>query len=435
MTGTPREEYETGKLLRRAVPRSSHAAWSPPGNRRNPVLTVLAQDERRLPDLVPLRHRRMAASPFAFLCGAAAVMAGDLASTPSTGLGVQACGDAHVMNFGFYASPGRSLVFDLNDFDETLPGPWEWDLKRLAASLAVAARDQGFGDEDARDLARRAAAAYRLRMRELAAMPDLAVFSTVTRGDEVIEQIMKRGLRDRPKNLDQTHRRDRLPAVGTLTATVDGRLRIVEDPPLLVRDGTESTEDLVKHSLAEYSRSLREDVAELLSRYRFVDAARKVVGVGGVGTRCYVVVLQGRDAHDPLVLQIKEATRSVLEPHLYSSAYRNQGRRVVVGQRLLQSASDVFLGWSADGPGNYYWRRLRDLKSDIDPTTMNPYGLTLYAELCARTLAVGHANTGRRMRIAGYLGTSTVFDEAIAEFAMAYADQTGRDHKIFTTVS
>ncbi|GAB3689324.1 DUF2252 domain-containing protein [Actinocorallia lasiicapitis] len=432
MTGTPRDEYKAGKALRKRVPRSSQAQWDPPAGRKSPVRILFAQDEQRLPDLVPLRHERMAASPFAFLRGSAAVMASDLSGTPSTGLTVQACGDSHLMNFGLYASPERSLIFDVNDFDETLPGPWEWDLKRLAASLVVAARDLGHDDTFAHKLARGATASYRERVHELSEMPNLDVYYALTNAEDILSEIKKHGMRERAEHLlAHARSRDNLQATEKLTQNVDGRLEIVDQPPLLLRDTSADSEDLVKHSLAEYSRSLREDVAALLGEYRYMDAGRKVVGVGSVGTRCFIVVLQGRDAHDPLVLQIKQATRSVLEPYLAPSVYRNQGRRVVAGQRSLQTVSDIFLGWSADGPNQYYWRQLRDMKGSIDLNKLKPAGLRLYAKLCARALAVGHATTGPRIRLAGYLGHSSGFDEAIAEFALAYADQTLKDHAAF----
>ncbi|WP_026413455.1 DUF2252 domain-containing protein [Actinomadura oligospora] len=432
MAGSPREEYKAGKALRKRVKRSAHAEWEPLAHRRDPTAVIFAQDESRLRDLVPIRHERMAAGPFPFLRGAAAVMAGDLATTPSTGLTVQACGDAHLMNFGFYASPERILVFDVNDFDETLPGPWEWDVKRLVASFAVAARDQGFGDGVARDVARRAATSYRERMLDLAGRTNLDVYYTMTTAEDVYARITRKGARRRARKLiDHTRGRDNLQAVEKLTRRDGDALRIVDQPPLLEHTGAFEAADIVDRSLDEYARSLRDDAGFLLREYRYMDAARKVVGVGSVGTRCFVVVLQGRDARDPLVLQLKEAGRSVLEPYLSPSAYRNQGRRVVAGQRLLQSVSDVFLGWSADGPHDYYWRQLRDMKGSVDITDMNEYGLGLYARLCGGTLAVAHANTGPRIRIAGYLGRSDAFDQAVADFAMAYADQNDRDHAAF----
>ncbi|MCP2336325.1 DUF2252 domain-containing protein [Actinomadura rupiterrae] len=432
MAGTPRDEYAAGKALRKRVKRSAHADWTPPADRRDPAAAIFAQDADRLPDLVPIRHERMAAGAFPFLRGAAAVMAGDLAATPSTGLRVQACGDAHLLNFGLYASPERILVFDVNDFDETLPGPWEWDVKRLAASLAVAAREQGFGDKDARRTARKAATAYRERMRELAGMSNLAAFYTMTKAADVYKLIKKKGARKQARKLFHHSRgRGNLQAVEKLTRREGGSLRIVDQPPLVEHAGAFDAAGLVKRSLRDYAGTLPEDVATLLDRYRYMDAARKVVGVGSVGTRCFVVVLQGRDADDPLVLQVKQAMRSVLEPYLSPSAYPDQGRRVVAGQRLLQSVSDVFLGWSADGAHDYYWRQLRDMKGSVDVTSMNEYGLGLYARLCGGTLAVAHANTGPRLRIAGYLGRSDTFDDAIADFAMAYADQNDKDYAVF----
>jgi uncharacterized protein (DUF2252 family) len=428
MTGTARDEYEAGTALRKAVPRSSHAAWEPPGDRPDPASVIFRQDADRLKDLVPIRHERMAAGPFAFLRGSAAVMATDLAGTPRTGITVQACGDAHAANFGVYASPERTLVFDVNDFDETLPGPWEWDLKRLATSLAVAARDQEYDDGLARTLARRAATGYREEMRRLAGMTNLDVYYRMVRADDSVAEIKRSGARAKARRMmDRARAHTNLQAVAKLTTLVDGRLRIADDPPLLERDASPQTAEMVRHSLAEYTRTLRADVAALLRSYRYVDAGRKVVGVGSVGTRCFVVVLAGRDGQDPLVLQVKEARRSVLEPFLTPSAYQKQGRRVVAGQQMLQAVSDVFLGWSTD----FYWRQLRDMKGSVEVAKLRPYGLKLYADLCARTLALAHARSGSRFRIAGYLGRSTVFDEAVADFAMAYADQTLADHAAF----
>ena len=428
MARTDRDEYEAGAALRKTTPRSSHAAWKPPKNRPSPASVLFAQDTDRLQDLVPIRHARMAESPFAFLRGSAAVMAADLAVLPRTGITVQACGDAHAANFGVYASPERTLVFDVNDFDETLPGPWEWDLKRLATSLVVAARDQGETDEFARGLARRAATGYREEMHTLTGMTNLEVYYRIVRADDTVAEIERKGARSRAKSLmDKARSRTNLHAVAKLTTQVDGALRIADDPPLLERDASPETVGLVRKSLAEYARTLRADVAALLRSYDYVDAGRKVVGVGSVGTRCLVVVLQGHDAQDPLILQVKEAKRSVLEPYLTRSVYHQQGRRVVTGQQMLQAVSDVFLGWSP----HFYWRQLRDMKGSVEFAKLRPYGMKLYAGLCARTLALAHARSGPRFQIAGYLGRSTVFDEAIADFALAYADQTVADHAEF----
>lgn len=427
-----RERYARGRALRREVPRGGHAGWDPPADRRGPAEVLAEQDADRLADLVPVRRERMAASPFAFLRGAAAVMAGDLAAAPSTGLLVQACGDAHLLNFGVYASPERTLLFDVNDFDETLPAPWEWDVKRLAASLAVAARENGLADGECRKIVVTAAGTYRSQLRVFAGMRDLDVFYARMRAEDLLAQIKESSSRKRGRRaLRKAERRDNLQALDKLTTVVDGRLRIVDDPPLLEHTDLPDVASAPGVYRA-YNRTLREDSAALLGRYRFIDAARKVVGVGSVGTRCYVVVLEGRDSGDPLVLQVKEAQRSVLEPYARRSVHANQGRRVVVGQRLMQAASDSFLGWTKGNDGrHYYWRQLRDMKGSADVTLMSARELAFYGGACAWALALAHANTGDRIQIAGYLGSGTVFDLAIADFAIAYAAQNDLDHKAF----
>ncbi|MBW8482835.1 DUF2252 domain-containing protein [Actinomadura parmotrematis] len=426
----PGARYAEGRALRKRVPRGAHAAWEP---RRRPAARILAaQDRDRLPDLVPVRRARMAESPLAFLRGAAAVMAADLAGTPDTGLRVQACGDAHLLNFGVYASPERTLLFDVDDFDETLPGPWEWDLKRLAASCAVAAADNGCGESERHATALAAATGYRDGMREFAALGDLALFFTCTRAEDLLARIPWRSDRRRTgRNLRKARGRDSMQALRKLTTVRDGRLRIADDPPLLEHTGAVGLK-AARANLRAYRRTLREDVAVLLDGYTLVDAARKAVGVGSVGTRCYVAVLQGRDRDDPLVLQVKEAGRSVLEPHLRRSEYLDQGHRVVAGQRLMQSSSDPFLGWSPGGDGRfYYWRQYRDMKGSADVTAMPPRALRLYARACGRGLALAHARTGDRLRIAGYIGRGEVFCRAVAAFGLAYAERNAADHREF----
>jgi len=377
----------------------------------------------------------MMASPFAFLRGSTIVMAQDLAGTPKTGIQAQLCGDAHLSNFGAYASPERSLLFDLNDFDETLPGPWEWDVKRLAASLVVAGRDNGFDASDCHGAARASAASYRKRIAEFSQMGELEVWYTRI-GEEEVRGLLteararKSTTKKLSKNVRKARGRDSLQALSKLTTVVDGRRIINDDPPLLVRipEGAELRTQ-VYAILESYKRTLQDDRRHLLERYHFVDAARKVVGIGSVGTRAYVVLLEGRDRDDPLFLQVKEAGASVLEGHVASNTYEHHGHRVVAGQRLMQAASDIFLGWFRGTEGrDFYWRQLRDMKGSANVESMTPDELVIYAGLCGWTLARAHARSGDRVQIAGYLGKTERFDRAIADFAEAYADQTERDH-------
>jgi uncharacterized protein (DUF2252 family) len=371
----------------------------------------------------------MAASPFTYLRGAPAVMAADLAVQRNTGLRVQLCGDAHLLNFGVFASPERTLLFDLNDFDETLPGPFEWDVKRLVASVAVAARDNGQPDARAHQAARAAAESYRLSMRRLAGLGELDVWYERIAAEDLVPLVRDLERARIETQLAKARRRTSLQALERLTEVVGGRRRIVQDPPLLEAvAGLDAAS--VRKILSDYRSTLPEDRRVLLDRYRFVEAARKVVGVGSVGTRCFVALMTGRDTQDPLFLQIKEAQRSVLEPYLAKSAYRHQGQRVVAGQRLLQAASDIFLGW-VSGPGgrHFYWRQLRDMKGSADVATMSPKLLRDYAALCGRALARAHARSGERIAIAAYLGASDTFDLAMGDFALAYAERTVEDHR------
>jgi len=385
----------------------------------------------------------MAASPFAFFRGAAYLMASDLATTPQTGIRVQLCGDAHLANFGVFASPERDLVFDLNDFDETLPGPWEWDLKRLAASIAVAARDRDVRTERRTEIVQEAVAQYRNAMRRFARRKALDVwYARVDESElsEELQQLKPRQLQDLESRAAKARRKDSARAFTKLAHDVDGSARIVADPPLIM-----PIEDLLPdlqanqlkdalHALVEaYRASLSGNLRHLVDRYRFADAARKVVGVGSVGSRAWVVLLLGRDHDEPLFLQAKEATRSVLEPFIGKSEFRNQGRRVVEGQRLMQAASDIFLGWlrtaGIDGQSrDFYVRQLWDWKGSADVAAMRPSGLATYARLCGWTLARAHARSGDAIGIAAYLGSSDSFDRAIAAFAEAYADQNQRDY-------
>jgi uncharacterized protein (DUF2252 family) len=437
-TQTPashQQRRERGRAARRVAPRDSHAGWAPSPDRADPVDLLEAQAKDRLPDLVPIRYARMMASPFAFMRGSAIIMAHDLASTPETGIRAQLCGDAHLVNFGMYASPERALLFDLNDFDETLPGPWEWDVKRLAASVVVAGRANGFDAADCRKAARASAASYRRRMAEFSEMRELEVWYSRV-GEEEASSLLsgaktnKKTTKKMKKTVRKARGRDSLQALSKLTRVVDGRRMINDDPPLLVRIAEDDDLRTQIHGILEgYKRTLQDDRRHLLDRYRFVDAARKVVGVGSVGTRAYVALLEGRDEDDPLFLQVKEARASVLEGHFPSSTHEHQGQRVVTGQRLMQAASDIFLGWFRGPAGrDFYWRQLRDMKGSAEVERMSPEELTLYAGLCGWALARAHARSGDRVQISAYLGKSERFDTAIAAFAEAYADQTERDH-------
>jgi uncharacterized protein (DUF2252 family) len=444
---TPAERAGRGKAARSAVPRASHAVYDPPADRPDPVGLLERQAATRVPDLVPVRYARMMASPFSYFRGAALSMAADLAATPVSGLAVQACGDAHLSNFGVYASPERALVFDLNDFDETLPGPWEWDVKRLAASLEVAGRGNGWRPGPRRSVVTAAVARYREAMRVFAGQGDLAVWyaraETGALREQFGSQLAAREQGQADRALAKARTRDSLQALAKLTQQVDGRPRIVADPPLVVplADLVAGAADQAKLEtelrklIAGYRRTLETDRRYLLEQFEFADMARKVVGVGSVGTRCWIVLMLGRDASDPLFLQVKEAERSVLEDFAGASTYANHGQRVVAGQRLMQAASDIFLGWQRtevdpDGrPHDFYVRQLRDGKFSADIEALTVAGMRAYGELCGWTLARAHARSGDRIAIAAYLGQSAVFDQAIAEFAAAYADQNERDHQ------
>ncbi len=428
------ERRATGKAARTLLPLRDLA--DPGAADRDPVAIVSAADDRRLPWLVPIRYGRMLQSPFAFFRGAAALMAADCAPLPRSGLEVQLCGDAHLLNFGLFGSPERALVFDLNDFDETLPGPFEWDVRRLAASMAVAARSQGLKPKRQREAALAAARRYRTAMREFADMSALEAWHVQLEVDERIPELEDDAWRAYVQRVAERARgKDHLQAAARLTEVVDGRRRILADPPLLVplADLPElapiDREALVRHVFLAYRDSVRDDVRVLLDRYTYVDAALKVVGVGSVGTRCVIVLLQGADERDLLFLQVKQALPSVLEEHLGPSAYAHPGQRVVAGQRLMQSASDSFLGW-ADGPlGNhYYWRQLRDWKGSAEVERLKGPLLGLYGAVCGWTLAKAHARSGDRVAIAAYLGSSERFEEALADYAVAYADRNDTDH-------
>lgn len=441
---TPAERAERGKAARKIAPRSGHAAFEPAGDRPDPVSVVDAQSQSRVPELVPIRYGRMTESPFRFYRGAAAIMAGDLAATPVSGIRAQLCGDAHLMNFRLLGSPERRLVFDINDFDETLPGPWEWDVKRLAASLVIAGRENGFSAKERSVIVRAAVRSYRERMREFAGMGNLDVWYTVADMAELQpladRQLSERGRQRLSKSMTKARGRDSLKAFEKLTRPVDGERRFAADPPLVVpvddlmRGGQHAAFVAELHQLVErYGRSLSTERRQLLRQYRVVDIARKVVGVGSVGTRCWILLLLGKDDTDPLILQAKEADHSVLAEHAGASEYNNQGHRVVAGQRLMQAVGDVFLGWDRvrglDGrQRDFYVRQLHDWKGILEPQDMIPNGMRVFAELCGATLARAHARSGDRIAIAAYLGGGTAFDDALADFAESYADQNERDH-------
>jgi uncharacterized protein (DUF2252 family) len=435
------ERAAHGRAVRAETPRSSHAALAA-GATRDPIGLLEAQNASRVPELVPIRYGRMLVSPLAFFRGGAAVMAHDLAARPSTGLHTQLSGDAHLSNFGGFASPDRDLVFDLNDFDETLEGPFEWDVKRLAASFEIAARQRDFSAADRSTAVLGVVRAYRDAIRQFATMGDLDVWYARLNAQAMVAKLRAAHDAKLAKTLKRTAAKARLNdgrrALATLTREVDGEPRIVSEPPLIVPvseladDGTEA---YVRASFRSYRRSLPSDRRVLLEQFHYVDLARKVVGVGSVGTRCWILLMLGRDERDPLFLQFKEAEASVLEPVLGPSGVASHGQRVVEGQRLMQASSDIFLGWvHADGEldgaqRDFYVRQLRDWKVSIDLETLLPAGLAYYATACGWTLARAHARSGDRIAIAAYLGAGDTFDRAVGEFASAYADLNEQDHR------
>jgi uncharacterized protein (DUF2252 family) len=434
---------EQGRTARSEVPRSSLGDWAPAPGRRSPVDILKEQEKTRVPELVPIRHARMTASPFAFYRGAAAVMAADLATSPVSGLHVQCCGDAHLANFGGFSAPDRSLVFDVNDFDETLPGPWEWDLKRLAASFEIAARARGFGEEARLGIVRDVGRSYRQTIRSFASDRNLDPWYARLDGAEVRKRYESRvpssAVRKFERNVTRARARDSLRALDKLTDRVDGRVRILSQPPLLVpfeelmpAFDAEALRSKLQSLFVSYQQTLQDDRRHLVRQFEPIDFARKVVGVGSVGTECWIVLLRGRDDEDPLFLQIKEAEASVLEPYLGRSDYLHHGHRVVAGQRLMQSASDIFLGWDRvtadDGvTRDYYIRQLWDGKFSADLDTMTLPVMQVYADMCGSVLARGHARSGDRIAIAAYIGKSETLDRSITRFAAAYADQNQRD--------
>ena len=439
------ERSARGRARRKDVPRSSHAEFEPGPDRPDPVGLLQSQAVSRVPELVPIRYGRMLASPFAFYRGAALIMAADLAHTPDSGIRVQACGDAHLSNFGVFASAERKLTFDLNDFDETLPAPWEWDVKRFAASLAVAGRENGFPRQDCDAVVRHAVREYRYAMRQFASMPNLAVWYAALDIEaelaQVRSQFRAKRIKRTEKNLAKARTRDSMAAFSKLTHVVDGEPRIISDPPLIVPVEElypQATADDVLGVLREfirgYRRSLQTDRRVLLEQFRFVHLARKVVGVGSVGTRAWIALFLGRNGEDPLFLQVKEAQASVLEEFAGKSVYARHGERVVAGQHLMQASSDIFLGWRTmanpiEGvERNFYVRQLKDWKGSAEIESMDPASMKVYGRLCGWTLARAHARSGDRVAIAAYLGSADTFDQAIASFAESYADQNQRDY-------
>jgi uncharacterized protein (DUF2252 family) len=483
------ERKAKGEEAQVRTPPSSHAGWRPAPDRPDPVGLLEEQDVTREPDLVPVRHGRMMVSPFTFYRGAAKIMAADLASTPVAGFDAQLCGDAHLSNFGAFASPERRLLFDLNDFDETLPGPFEYDVKRMAASFTIAARNNGFSKADTRAATVASVTAYREAMATFAQMRTMDIWYAHLDEDELMtgirtavvgaarrEKIAKKEVKadkqakapkkaekqvaqqvqaDREdekaaktaekraaKTLGKAHTRDSLQALSKLAELVDGQYRIVSQPPIVVpaRDlaatyglSPDEVMPVIHDQFRAYRATLQDDRRKLLERFQIVDAARKVVGVGSVGTRAFIVLLQGRDQLDPLFLQIKEATASVLEAYLPKSRYRQHGERVVQGQRMMQAASDIYLGWTKglDVNRHFYWRQLRDMKGSAVVEAMRPLGLTWYASICGWTLARAHARSGDPVAIAEYLGTGDAFDKAITDFSERYADQNELDYQEF----
>ena len=442
-SGNTAQGFEGGKALRGTVPRSSHGDWSPAPGRPDPVETIVSQDRSRVEWLVPIRHWRMAQSPFSFYRGGAKIMAQDLSTTPTTGLDVQLCGDAHLSNFGVYGSPSRDLVFDINDFDETLPGPWEWDVKRLAASFAVVARHNDYGSEDEADLAARAVASYRKAMTQFAGMHYLDVWYSHLRIEDIEaafrNQLTKKERRAGRTFAEKARSKNSVHALRKLAEDSGDGYRIVAQAPLIVplcdiaaEADPEEVERYVTEGFDQYLASVPDHLRVLLRRFDYCDLALKVVGVGSVGTRCAIVLLQGRDAGEPFFLQIKEATDSVLSEHLPQTVYEHQGQRVVVGQRLMQSESDGFLGWTTGQSGtHYFWRQFKDMKGSLEVDGAALAELRRYAGLCGWTLARAHARSGDAQAIAGYLGSGNRFDRGIADFSVAYADQNERDHAAF----
>ena len=449
---TVEERADRGKTARAKTPRSAHGRWSAAPDRPDPIALLEQQAESRVADLVPIRYGRMLVSPFTFYRGAALIMAADLAATPASGITVQLCGDAHLSNFGLFGTPERQMLFDINDFDETLPGPWEWDVKRMAASFEILGRDRGFTRDERRAVVMAGVAEYRDRMRQAAGMPtlgawydqlDAGMLLNLVRKEVRVKRVRKADAKAAERRVRQAYARDSTRVFAKRTADVDGELCIVADPPLitpvedLIVPGSEweNAEVLIKKLLNAYRRTLGQQ-HHPLEEFRYVHAARKVVGVGSVGTRCYILLLLGRDSGDPLFLQVKEAQASVLEGFAGKSSYPHHGQRVVAGQRLMQAATDIFLGWQRikglDGvTRDYYVRQFHDWKGGAEVDNLLPGSASLYSRLCAATLARAHARWGDRIAMASYLGKGDAFDRAIADFSAKYADQNERDYDAF----
>jgi uncharacterized protein (DUF2252 family) len=443
---SPAERAARGKAARAEVPRANHGAWAPAPGRPDPVELLEQQAVTRVPELVPIRYGRMLVSPFTFFRGGALIMASDLATTPRSGMRAQLCGDAHLSNFGVFGTPERNLVFDINDFDETHPGPWEWDVKRLTASLAIAGRDRSFSAPQRSEIVLAAAEEYRTAMRAFAGMSNLEVWyahlNIEAKLAEMRSQLTAREVSVSDATLAKARTKDRMRSFSKLTEVVDGNLRIISDPPLIVPidelagSTWQDVGEELRSVFRDYRNTLQSDRRHLLEQYELVHVARKVVGVGSVGTRAWIALLIGRDHADPIFLQIKEAQPSVLEPFLGASEYDNCGQRVVAGQRLMQTASDLFLGWIHQESGldgrarDFYLRQLSDWKGSAEIEVMRHRGMVAYGRVCAWTLARAHARSGDRMAIASYLGGGDRFDQAIAVFSETYADQNERDYKL-----
>lgn len=417
-----------GRTLRKQVPRSSHAQWKPADGRPDPVSVLEESNRSRLAQLVPIRYSRMLLSPFAFLRGSALIMAFDLATTPATGIHVQLCGDAHLSNFGTYATPERLQVFDVNDFDETLPGPWEWDIKRLAASIVVAGRTLGFSQAIVKRAVVRSVQSYRERMWTYAFMRPLDAWYAQINVEQTLRQMHPMERRSMQRELDKARQRTSIQVFPKLAEQMHGHYTIKDEPPFTMRLVETEMVSQLKEVMQTYVASLPDDRRLLLSRYRLVDFALKVVGVGSVGTRCYIALLLGDDGTDPLFLQLKEAQASVLELYLEQSSYGNHAQRVVCGQQLIQGASDIFLGWTSSPSHDFYVRQLRDMSRSPHLEHMKVGDFITYVSLCGWALARAHARSGDAAQISGYMGKNDVFDQAIATFALLYAAQVARDH-------
>jgi uncharacterized protein (DUF2252 family) len=451
---SPEQRVARGKAARSQAPRSSHGRWNAAADRPDPVALLREQAESRVPELMPIRYGRMLVSPGTFYRGAALIMASDLSVTPRSGITVQLCGDAHLSNFGLFASPERQLVFDINDFDETLPGPWEWDVKRLAASFEIAGRDLGFAPADRREIVLACVQEYRERMREAAAMRTLEAWYAHLNIDEVTgwisaevseKRLGKKEEKEVAQDIAKARTRDSVRVFSKRTGKVGGDLRIVRDPPLIMpiedlvlsRTARAQTEKSVRRLIKSYRRTLAHE-HHPIEEFRYVHMARKVVGVGSVGTRCWIFLLEGRDRKDPLFLQAKEAQASVLERFVGKSEFANHGQRIVAGQHLMQAATDIFLGWQRvtdidHQTRDYYIRQFQDWKGSVQVDTMRVPGATLYARLCATALARAHARWGDRIAIASYLGRGDSFDRAIADFSAAYGDRNEQDYEALVT--